>query len=169
MIDERQAREAAVGAFERKPVVLGDARELRDGWFFPCVTTGADIYHGVIVNKSTSRPLLVMTQSPMAGDPTLYDRGYQFDQYDLVVLTIGDIDEAVRVLHALHEVTVEKYYKNDRVYRVGRPLTEIEVRERLSSLPCVFSGRFDFRIDQLEQAREAGWFTFKLFEYRGKT
>ena len=74
----------------------------------------------------------------------------------------------MRVLHALHEITVDKYYKNGRVYRVGRGLTEAEVRDRLSRLPCVFSGRFDFRIDKLEQAREAGWFSFKVFEYRGK-
>jgi hypothetical protein len=74
----------------------------------------------------------------------------------------------VRVLHALHEVTMDSYYKYGRVYRVGRELTENEVRERLSRLPCVFSGRFDFRIDKLEQAREAGWCSFKLFEYRGK-
>jgi hypothetical protein len=72
------------------------------------------------------------------------------------------------VLHALHEVTVDAYYKNDRVNRVGRGLTEAEVRERLSGLPCAFSGKFDFGIDKLEQAREAGWFSFKMFEYRGK-
>jgi hypothetical protein len=105
----------------------------------------------------------------MANDLTLYDRGYQFNQYDLVVLTVENVDETVRVLHALHEVTVDTYYKHDRVYRVGRGLTEVEVRERLSQLPCLFSGRFDSRIDQLEQAREAGWFSFKVFEYRGKT
>jgi hypothetical protein len=72
------------------------------------------------------------------------------------------------VLHALHVVTVNTHYKNDRVYRVGRPLTEAEVRDRLSQLPCVFSGRFDFRIDKLEHAREAGRFSFNVFEYRGK-
>jgi hypothetical protein len=74
----------------------------------------------------------------------------------------------VHVLTALHIVSVDTYYKNDRVYRVGRPLTEAEVRERLSQLPAVFSGRFAFHIDKLEQAREAGWFSFKVFEYRGK-
>jgi hypothetical protein len=63
---------------------------------------------------------------------------------------------------------MDTYYKNDRVYRVGRKLTEPEVRERLSRLPGVFSGKFDFGIDKLEQAREAGWFSFKVFEYRGK-
>ena len=65
-------------------------------------------------------------------------------------------------------VTVYTYYNHDRVYRVGRGLTEAEVRERLSRLPCVFSGRFDFGIEKLEQACEAGWFSFKVFEYRGK-
>lgn len=74
----------------------------------------------------------------------------------------------MRVLHALHEVTVDTYYKYDRVYRVGRGLTETEVRERLSRLPCVFSGSFDFGTDKLAEARDAGWFSFKLFEYRGK-
>lgn len=169
MFDEPRAREVAIGAFEAGEVVLGDARELNDGWFLPCVAKGFQHFTGVIVNKRTGRPLHVMTHSPMANDLTLYDRGYQFDVYDLVVLTVENLDETVRVLHALHEVTLDVYYKNDRVYRVGRGLTEAEVRERLSRLPCVFSGRFDFGIEMLEQAREAGWFSFKVFEYRGKT
>jgi hypothetical protein len=168
MIDEPEAREAAKGALESEGVVFGGCRELNEGWFFPCVTKGAQIFAGVIVNKATGRPLLVVTQSPMASDLTLYDRGYQFSLYDLVVLAVENLDETVRVLHALHEVTVDTYYKNDRVYRVGRGLTEVEVRERLSRLPSVFSGRFDYRIDKLEEAREAGWFSFKMFEYRGK-
>ena len=168
MIDEPQAREVAKGAFESDAVVLGGARELSEGWFFPCVTKGVQTFAGVIVNKATCRSLLVLTQSPMASDLTLYDRGYQFGLYDLVVLTVENLDETVSVLHALHEVTVDTYYKNDRVYRVGRGLTEAEVRERISRLPCVFSGRFDFGIEKLEQACEAGWFSFKVFEYRGK-
>jgi hypothetical protein len=168
MIDEPQAREVANGAFESDGAVLGGARELSGGWFFPCVTKGVEVFAGVIVNKATCRPLLVLTRSPMASDLTLYDRGYQYDQYDLVVLTVDNLDETVRVLHALHMVTMDTYYKNDRVYRVGRGLTEAEVRERLSRLPCVFSGRLLFGIETLEQAREAGWLSFKVFEYRGK-
>jgi hypothetical protein len=139
MIDEPRAREMAKGAFEAEEVVLGGARELNDGWFFPCVAKGTQLFTGVIVNKKTGRPLRVMTQSPMDNDLTLYDRGYQFDNYNLVVLTVENMDQTVRVLHALHVITVDTYYKNDRVYRVGRPLTEVEVGERLSHLPCVFS------------------------------
>jgi hypothetical protein len=168
MIDEPEAREIALGAFESKGVVLGGCRELNDGWFFPCVTKRTEMYCGVIVNKATGRLLRVMAGSPMANDPTLYDRGYQFNSYDLVVLAVENLEETVRVLHGLHAVTVDTYYKNDRVYRVGRGLTEVEVRERLSRLPCLFSGGFDCRLEELEQAREAGWFSFKVFEYRGK-
>jgi len=111
MIDEPRAREVAKGAFEAEEVVLGGARELNDGWFFPCVTKGTQLFTGVIVNKKTGRPLRVMTHSPMERDLNLYDRGYHFDEYDLVVLTVENLDESVRVLHALHEITVDKYYK----------------------------------------------------------
>jgi len=38
MIVEPQAREAAKGAFESDGVVVGVARELSEGWLFPCVT-----------------------------------------------------------------------------------------------------------------------------------
>ena len=109
----------AEGAFEAREVVLGGARELNDGWFFPCVTKGPQLCTGVIVNKNTGRPLRVRTQSPMDNDLTLYDRGYQFNSYDLVVMSVGNPDQTVRVLHSLHVVTMDTYYKNDRVYRVG--------------------------------------------------
>ena len=122
------------------------------------MTKGTQLFAGVIVNKKTGRPLRVMTHSPMERDLTLYDRGYHFDEYDLVVLTVENLDESVRVLHALHEITVDKYYKNGRVYRVGRGLTEAEVRERLSRLPCVFSGRFQTSASTSSStpARQAG-------------
>ncbi|ART69877.1 hypothetical protein BTO20_15975 [Mycobacterium dioxanotrophicus] len=168
MVDEARARELAIAAFDAQQVVLGGARELNDGWFFPSVTKGPDLFTGVIVNKRTGRCLRVRAHTPLDKDPTLYDRGYQYDGYDLVVLGIGDLDQTVRIVMALHVVTVDTYYKNDRVYRVGRPLTEAEVRERLSKLPCIFSGGFIFHIDELEHAREAGWMSFKVFEYRGK-
>jgi hypothetical protein len=169
MIDEAAARELGEAAFEAKDVVLGAARELNDGWFFPCVTKGEfQYYTGLIVNKKTGRPLPLMIHSSLRNDPSLYDRGYQFNDYDLVVLTVENVDESVRVLHALHETTTDKYYKNDRVYRVGRSLTEHEVRERLSTLPCIFSGHFALHVHLLEEARQAGWFSFRALEYRGK-
>jgi hypothetical protein len=98
-MSEPEAREVAKGAFDSDgEVVLGGGRELSEGWFFPCVTKGAQICVGVVVNKGTGRTLRVMTNSPMAEDLTLYDRGYQFSDYDLVVLAVENFDETVRVL-----------------------------------------------------------------------
>lgn len=38
MIDEPRAYELAMDAFEAEEAVLGSARKLNDGWFFPSVT-----------------------------------------------------------------------------------------------------------------------------------
>ena len=43
MIDEPGARKVAKGAFETDEVVLDSARELNDGWFFPCIMKGRDL------------------------------------------------------------------------------------------------------------------------------
>jgi hypothetical protein len=123
---------------------------------------------GVIVNKETGRPLRVMMQSSLERDLALYDRGYQFEKYDLVILTIEDLEETMRTLLVLGEVTVDTYYKYGRVWRVGRRVTEAEIRERLSTLPAVFNGSPIFDLERLERAREAGWFEFKALEYRGR-
>jgi hypothetical protein len=168
MIDEARARELGKAAFDSDDVVLGNARELVEGWFFPCTAKRSQLFTGVIVNKETGRPLRVMRWSPMQRDPALYDRGYQFEQYDLVVLTVDDWEETVRTIDGMHFVTLDTYYKYERVWRVGRKLTEAEVRERLSALPAIFAGRLDPRLDRLERAREAGWFEFKALEYRGR-
>jgi len=45
MIDEPRAREVAKGAFEAEEVVLGGARELNDGWFFPLCDEGNPTFH----------------------------------------------------------------------------------------------------------------------------
>jgi hypothetical protein len=172
MIDEPRARELGKAAFEQDAVVLGDARELNEGWFFPVIAKRLRIYTAVVVNKATGRTLRVMMQSPVERDPTLYDRGYQFDKYDLVVLAITDFAETVAAILAMRFLTFEPYYKFGKVWRSGRVLTEVQVQERLSSLPCIFGEAFGSRLDSgielLEQAREAGWFEFVVLEYRGR-
>lgn len=52
------------------------------------------------------------------------------------------------------------------MWRVGRRITEAEIRDRLMSLPAVFTGRFYAFLDDLEKVRETGIFTFKALEYR---
>jgi hypothetical protein len=168
MLDESAAREIARTALPPGGAVLGPARELDQGWFFPYVTKDHDAFDGVIVHKKTGRPLSVPVESPMARNPALYDRGYQFLVYDLVVLGVEDVEETVRLLLAVSPKVQDTYYKFGRVYRVGRGMTETEIRESLQDLPAVFNCMLAYQLDKLEHAREAGWFTFKVMEYRPK-
>jgi hypothetical protein len=124
---------------------------------------------GVIVNADTGRTLQVLAGSSLERDPSLYDRGFQFEAYDVVVLAVANLDETVRAMLGLGERVLDVYYRNDRVYRVGRMLTEDEVRERLSDLPAVFTGSPAYRLDQLDTALRAGWFEYRLFESRPKS
>ena len=163
-----RASELASAAFESDDVVLGSARQLNQGFFFPAVAKRVDVFSGVIINKETGRHLMVVVGSPMAEDLTLYDRGYQFDHYDVVVFSIEDLDQTVRTLLTMHAMITDVYYRYGRVYRVGRGLNEAEVRDRLTRLPCVFSGSMSYVIPEFEKARAAGWFAFKVLEYRGK-
>ncbi|ANI37347.1 hypothetical protein [Mycolicibacterium vaccae] len=165
MVDEPRARELARAEFGPGAVVLGQARELELGWYFPCIAKTSDVWVGAVVDKESGRVLKLMKHVPLSRDPTLYDRGYRWLSYDVVVLSIGDIEETVRTLVAMHSITVDVYYRYEKVWRVGRALTEAEVRDRLAMLPAVFTGSLSYA-DALELARDAGWFEFTVLEYR---
>jgi hypothetical protein len=164
MVDEPQARELANAAFGSTKVVLGEARELNHGWFFPCIDKH-DAFGGVTINKQTGRPLRHLSDQ-LDRAVELYDRGFQFEEYDLVVHTVANPDETVGTIALFRTHTVDVYYKYGRVWRVGRPLTADEIRGQLSTLPAIFYCRLNFHLNELERAREAGWFTFEALEYR---
>lgn len=166
MVDEARARELGTEAFEsRYVVVLGPAHELEQGWYFPVIMKGTPYFDGVIVNKETGRALKVFIGSDLSGDPGLYDKGYQFEYYDLVILSIEDFDETVRAIMTFGFGKRRTYYRYGKVWRVGKDkFTEKQIRELLSTLPCIFSG-FLGDVAKFETARETGAFDFKLFEY----
>jgi len=85
MIEEPAARELAKVALESDEVVLGDARELREGWFFPCIAKKNRLLVGVVINKTTGRDLLTMSIYPLERTLELYHLGYQFLEYDVVI------------------------------------------------------------------------------------
>lgn len=171
MVDEAEARALGTAALTEDvgAAVLGPSHTLDQGWYFPVIAKRSMAVAGVIVNADTGRALQVLAGSSLERDPSLYDRGFQFEAYDVVVLAVANLDETVRAMLGLGERVVDVYYRNDRVYRVGRMLTEDEVRKRLSVLPAVFTGSPAYRLDQLDAALRAGWFEYRLFESRPKS
>ena len=91
-----------------------------------------------------------------------YDKGYQAELYDLVVLAVNDIDQAVKHLSDLGPTISTPEYESGTVWRIPRNLTTDEIRDCLASLPHVFPDiKLYFRLEVLEEAEEDGSFQFK--------
>jgi hypothetical protein len=132
----------------REGMSLGDARELNDGWYFPFRSRERmGGCNGVIVNKRSGKLFHLGSAFPPNRDLDLYDRGYQFDCYDLTILSVRD---RAQTLNALSELR----------------LSVVENAQKLDQLPCVVPAvRLYFVAEVLENARRAGWFTFEIREH----
>lgn len=101
----------------------------------------------------------------MERDLELYERGYQFGAYDLVITEIADLDATLSTLVDLRISVVEPRYEHGTVWRIPRPVTREELRTRLAKLPAVFGKLHLYFVAQaLERARASNAFRFALLE-----
>jgi hypothetical protein len=172
MLDQSGARELAQRVVpEGLAIDDSSTRELKQGWFFPYRSVGEPCAgsNGVIVNKANGKVFRLGSAFPVERDLEFYDRGYQFERYDLVVLEVRDLHAAVEALLRLNLSVVEPTYEHGTVWRVPRPLSSRELRDLLSKLPCVFGDTtLYFRLEALEAAREAGILRFEALECTGR-
>jgi hypothetical protein len=168
VIDEAQAVTlVAASRALREPRRLGEAQELRQGWYFPTRFGDRTIgCRGVIVNKQTGRLFHVSNAFPVARGLDLYERGYQFEVYDLTVVGVRNRKATLKTLTGLGVSIVEPELQDGVVWKIPRRLSNDELAGRLERLPSVFSGlRFCSQTELLEAAREANCFTFELTEH----
>jgi|SRR5438445_7193082 len=169
MLSQAAARELALRAKDTPPTLEIDdsrARELRTGWFFPYRSTvGSSVLgtRGLVVNKGTGSIFYLGSAFPVERDLALYDKGYQFAVYDLVITMIADVERTLDTLEKLELSIVEPKYEYGVVWRIPRLLRRDELRARLKSLPHVFGAvHLYFRADVLEEARGGSAFRFEL-------
>jgi hypothetical protein len=157
-----------------------EIRELRTGWFLPFSDPNFENFDpedictvrlggpkGVVVNKQTGARLVLGSAFPLERDLALYDKGYQFHYYDLVVTKIVTMQQTLDTLQALHISVTEPTYKHGTVWRISRRLTRAELQSNLGQLPHVFAGLpLSGGAEVLETAREKGFFQFELLECR---
>ena len=164
MFDESSARVIAQQMLSAPDVALGDARELREGWFFSLRTARIGS-NGMIVNKRTGRVLHLGSAFPIDRDLELYDRGYQFERYDLVILAVHDTKATRSAIGKLGLKVLTPTYEHGQVWRVPRSMTDPEIGSRLEKLPCIFPAvSLYFRLEALEEARRERWFDFEALE-----
>jgi hypothetical protein len=97
----------------------------------------------------------------------MYDRGYQFERYDLVILAIRELEATRRAVGQLPLTVVKPTYEHGQVWRVPRTMTDLERWKLLDTLPCVLPAlSLYFHLELLEEVRREGWFEFEVLEYR---
>jgi hypothetical protein len=169
MLDLDAARKVALTAVS-PGLMLGQARELREGWFFAFRVTGEEPVagsQGVIVNKHDGRIFRLGSAFSLARDQKLYDKGYQFERYDLSIIEVVDAKRTLDVLVEVGICIVEPQEEHGTVWRIPRALTRRELRDRIAVLPGVFEDiNLYFRIEHLENARRNNWFRFEVLEHR---
>ena len=167
-MNESSAREFASASFVlREGTSLGEARELNHGWYFPFRSTERLVgCNGVIVNKRNGKLFHLGSAFPPDRDLALYDRGYQFDVYDLAILRVRDRARTLSTLGELRLRIVEPTEEHGVVWKIPRELTDVELSRKLEQLPCTIPNvNLYFVAELLENARLAGWFTFDLREH----
>ena len=168
MIDQKDALTlASASSVLREGLWLDAVQELREGWFFPLLSNELMAgCNGVIVNKQTGKLFHLGSAFPLERDLELYDRGYQFELYDLVILEVHDREQTRHALGMLGLSVVEPQYEHGVVWRIPRDMTNAELAQKLEQLPCIFSAtHLYFKAEQLEQARRDQWFTFETREH----
>jgi hypothetical protein len=168
-----EASQAADIATRRcgRPVDRARARETRAGWYFPYAIGAEEEMlfgsSGVIVHKETGAVLQLGTAFPVERDLQLYDKGYQFELYDVVVLGFASLEKAVSALESLRLQTADPEYEAGRVWRIPRRLSREEIRNRLEKLPALFEAvSLYFVAEALEQPRSDGTLQVDLLEHR---
>jgi hypothetical protein len=160
MLDRAAAREIA----QRKVpdgLAIADDRvvELDGGWFFPYRTTSGRMAgsQGVVVNKTTGKLFPLGSAFPVERDLILYDKGYQSDQYDLVVRAIADMERTLDVLEYLGIAIVEPKDEHGAVWRIppdhnGNSIRSLENEGfRAARLPPCRYGRTSLLIEQVRR------------------
>ncbi len=170
MFDRATAREIA-GQTIPKGVRIDDeaVRELQQGWFFPyrCTDDAVAGTQGIVVNKTTGKLFSLGSAFPVERDLVLYDAGYQFERYDLVITRIANVERCLDTMEKLAISIVEPEVEHGRVWKIPRALTRKELRARLARLPCVFGNQaLYFHADKLERARAEKTFQFEFSEFR---
>lgn len=166
-VNEKAARTAATGSPTLQAGIrLGDAQELTHGWFFPFVSTTVAGCNGVIVNKQTGALFHLGSAFPLERDLELYDRGYQFEAYELVILEVRDRGKTLDALQSSRFRLVEPVLEHGTTWRIPRDMTRDELSTSLEVLPRTFADvSLYFKLELLEEARAANWFVFELREH----
>jgi hypothetical protein len=148
-LDRAAASEIAIGAGFDPDRAL----ETEHGWYFPPAEEVIGC-NGAIVGKDDGAVFTLGSAYSVERDIHFFDRGFRSELYDLVVVEVFDVHEAVALLREIGPTVLEPFYEYDTVWRISRDLSRSEFSDRLAALPALFPDiRLYFSLELLERPR----------------
>ena len=148
---------------------ITQARELRQGWYFPwrCDGPPAAGSKGVVVDKQNGRVVVLGSAYSLERDLSAFDEGYRFGAAFLIVKEVQDQQRALDLLSRLRIREVQPEFAHGVEWRIPRLLTWSELRSRLADLPCKLGPiAVYFAVETLQEMRSSGSLIYELEETR---
>jgi hypothetical protein len=124
---------------------------------------------GILVEKNTGRLIHFASAYSTEVNLKIYERGYlAYDNFDLVIITVSNPEEAVQFLRKLGITYVEPEVAYGETWRIPKSYSVQQLRERLRQLPCRLNlGSAYFVWKELERMKGSPSLRFELVANTG--
>ena len=124
---------------------------------------------GILVERNTGRLVEFGSTYSTEINLQIYETGYlAYDDFDLIVVAVSDAEEALCLLDELGITYVKTEVEEGATWRIPKPYTAQQLRNRLHHLPCRFNlGSVYFNWETLERMKASSTLQFELVANTG--
>ena len=124
---------------------------------------------GVLVERNTGRLIQFGSGYSTEINLKIYELGYlAYDNFDLVITAVSNLDEAIEHLRKLRIIYVKAEVAHGETWRIPKDYSVGQLRERLHHLPCRFNlGSAYFIWKELERMKGGASLRFELVPNAG--
>jgi hypothetical protein len=124
---------------------------------------------GTLVEKNTGRLIQFGSAYTTEINLNIYEAGYlAHDDFDLLITAILDPAVAVGLLDELEITYVKPEVQDGTTWRIAKPYSAQQLRERVRHLPCRFNlGSLYFKWEVLDRMKNSASMRFELTKNTG--
>jgi hypothetical protein len=124
---------------------------------------------GILVEKRSGRTIEFGSAYSTETNLKIYEAGYlDHDSFDLVITKVINLEEALSLLARLSIVYVKPEIESGVTWRIPKPFTKPQLRDKLVALPCKFNlGNLYFQWEALERMKNNSALKYELVANEG--
>lgn len=140
------------------------------GWYF-CFHSKSDddiIFgsNGFIVDRDDGSICRFGSAYSLDQNFAAYEAGFKYDLYNLIILSVSDIQKTVQFLRDLNMTYVNSEEENGTIWRIPKDYTVEQIQSALQSLPCTFFDQsFNFAFEKFLKIDKENCCKYKLDGY----